>query len=207
MSEPDVDDPHFWENHYREDFTPWDLRSPTPTLVHLVDQGILTPFGRVILLGCGRGHDAVFLAHSGFEVTAVDFAPSAVADLRTGAEKEGVTVEIIQEDFFRLGDAYRERFDIAYEYTSYCAIRPSRRPEYVDLLYRLLKPGGLVVGLFFPADGRRGGPPFAVTVDEIHRLFEGRFSIESLTFPETSVSPRRGKEFLALIRKKSPVQP
>lgn len=202
MSNGDVDSPEFWEAMYKNERTPWDLQSPTPTLVHLVEAGTLAPPGSVAVLGCGRGHDAVFLARQGFDVTAVDFAPSAVAYLRELAAQEGVSLAILEMDFFHLPQTHREAFDYVYEYTAYCAIRPVRRDEYVDLVYHILKPGGLLVGLFFPADGRTGGPPFAVSLDEIHQRFDGRFSIESLAYPATSVPPRRGKEFLALIRKK-----
>ena len=202
MPDHDVDNSEFWESRYSNDTTPWDLSGPTPTLVNLVEEGVLAPPARVILLGCGRGHDAVFLADRGFDVTAVDFAPSAAAEVRNLAAQEGVPLTVLETDFFELPDTCDEAFDYVYEYTSYCAIRPERREEYVDLLYRILKPGGLLVGLFFPADGRSGGPPFAVSIDEIHQRFQGRFAIESLAYPATTVSPRRGKEFLALIRKK-----
>ena len=69
----------FWENIYKKDDIGWDLNGPTPTFEKIALK--LKP-GKVIILGCGRGHDAITFAELGFEVTAVDFAPSAVSYLK-----------------------------------------------------------------------------------------------------------------------------
>ena len=37
----------------------------------------LTP-GKLCIIGCGRGYDAIMFAQKGFDVTAIDFAPSAI---------------------------------------------------------------------------------------------------------------------------------
>ena len=65
----------FWEDIYLADDTGWDLGEPTPVFDKIGDD---LPSGKVCILGCGRGYDAVMFAQKGFEVTAVDFAPSAV---------------------------------------------------------------------------------------------------------------------------------
>ena len=69
----------FWEDIYKKDDIGWDLNGPTPTFENIAST--LKP-GKVIILGCGRGHDAITFAKFGFEVTAVDFAPSAVSYLK-----------------------------------------------------------------------------------------------------------------------------
>ena len=68
----------FWENKYALDNTGWDLYGPTPVFDN-ISKNIKK--GKVCILGCGRGYDAVMFAERGFSVTAVDFAPSAVEAL------------------------------------------------------------------------------------------------------------------------------
>ena len=89
----------FWEDIYKKDDIGWDLNGPTPTFEKIAPK--LKP-GKVIILGCGRGHDAIIFAKLGFEVTAVDFAPSAVTYLKSLCDKKNVKVNIIQNDIFLL---------------------------------------------------------------------------------------------------------
>src|SRR5437879_3474546 len=46
--------------------------------------------GRVLDLGSGDGRNALVLAGKGFEVTAVDLAPAAIANLTRYAERAGL---------------------------------------------------------------------------------------------------------------------
>jgi methyl halide transferase len=86
-----------------------------------------------------------------------------------------------------------------------CAIDPTRRGEYADALTRLLKPGGIYIDLAFPLDGRKGGPPFAVTVPEVMNLFQARgFRLISHEIPADSIRPRRGAEELLIFQKEKP---
>jgi hypothetical protein len=65
----------------------------------------------------------------------------------------------------------------------------------------MLVAGGQFIALFFPLDDRRGGPPFAVSMDEVHRLFRKKLELVSVEAPLRSVTPRRGKELLTVWRK------
>ncbi|MGE0811091.1 MAG: class I SAM-dependent methyltransferase [Immundisolibacter sp.] len=51
------------------------------------------PRGRALDVACGLGATAIALAEAGFDVTAVDIAPTALARARTEAERRGVTVD------------------------------------------------------------------------------------------------------------------
>ncbi len=95
---------------------------------------------------------------------------------------------------------WNERYDIFLEYTFFCAIDPALRAEYAKAAQRLLKRGGFLVGLFFPLDGRSGGPPFAVEQKEITSLFEEHFEVQ-WEKPKASVKPRAEKELLGIFRK------
>ena len=65
-----------WDAAYRgQRPAPWDSGQPNSRLTEVVEDGTIKP-GRVAVLGCGSGTNAVFLATKGFEVTDLvgDFA-------------------------------------------------------------------------------------------------------------------------------------
>ena len=196
----DVNSARKWEADYARQTDGWDLGGPTPAFKRLILSGQLTP-GRMIVLGAGRGHDAREFARHGFQVTAVDFASQAAQEMQRLASPEA-PVEILQHDIFTLPESLNNSFDYVLEYTCFCAIDPKRRAEYADLVTRLLKPGGIYIDLAFPLDGRKGGPPFAVSAAEVMDLFQARgFNLVSRETPVDSISPRRGAEELLIFQK------
>jgi SAM-dependent methyltransferase len=196
----DVNSPRKWDENYESKTDGWDLGGPTPVFKQLISSRQLIP-GRMIVLGAGRGHDAREFARHGFQVTAVDFASQAVQEMHRLADPEA-PVEILQQDIFALPEVLDQSFDYVLEYTCFCAIDPKRRAEYADVVTRLLKPNGIYIDLAFPLDGRKGGPPFAVTESEIMDLFQERsFKLVSREKPAESISPRRHAEELFIYQK------
>ena len=200
----DVNSPRKWDTDYERQTDGWDLGGPTPVFKRLALDADrpLTP-GRMMVLCAGRGHDAREFARHGFQVTAVDFASQAVQEMQRLASPEA-PVEILQHDMFTLPDTFNDSFDYVLEYTCFCAIDPKRRAEYADLVTRLLKPNGIYIDLAFPLDGRKGGPPFAVSESEVIELFQDHgFKLLWRETPAESVSPRRHAEELFLFQKVS----
>ena len=198
----DVNSPRKWDENYVQGTDGWDLGRPTPIFQRLLSDRKLIP-GRLIVLGAGRGYDAREFARHGFQVTAVDFASQAIEETNRLASPEA-PVEIMQHDIFTLPESLNDSFDYVLEYTCFCAIDPKRRAEYADLVTRLLKPNGIYIDLAFPLDGRKGGPPFAVSALEILNLFQTRgFKLLSREKPVDSIKSRRGAEELFLFQKSS----
>ena len=196
----DVNSPQKWEADYARNTDGWDLSGPTPVFKRLAASRNLPP-GRMIVLGAGRGYDAREFARHGFQVTAVDFAPRAVSEMHRLSDP-AAPIEILQHDIFTLPQEMSNSFDYVLEYTCFCAIDPARRAQYADLVTRLLKPGGLYIDLAFPLDGRKGGPPFAVTETEVLDLFLQRgFKLLSREKPADSIKPRRHAEELFIFQK------
>jgi SAM-dependent methyltransferase len=196
----DVNSPSKWEADYQRGTDGWDLGGPTPIFKRLADSGRFKP-GRMIVLGAGRGHDAREFSRHGFEVTAVDFSSYAVEQMRKLVDPHA-PIDILQHDIFTLPVELNHSFDYLLEYTCFCAIDPKRRAEYADVVNRLLKPNGIYIDLAFPLDGRKGGPPYAVTESEIFNLFESHgFKLLSREKPADSVKPRRHAEELFIFQK------
>lgn len=196
-----VNDHSFWEDLYNKDDIGWDLNGPTPTFKKIVSK--LNP-GKVIILGCGRGHDAITFAKLGFMVTAVDFAPSAINYLKRLCKKENVNVNIIKNDFFLLDESFNNYFDYAIEQTCYCAIDPKRRKEYEKLVFRILNSSGSLIGLWYPIDKviSDGGPPWGVSIPKLKDIFSKNWVIRNESFSDLSVAKRKNREKLIIFKKK-----
>lgn len=196
-----VGSPEFWNELYLSGRAEWDLGTPTPAFEDLLKANRHAP-GKMLVLGSGKGHDAVLFAQHGFDVTAVDSSDEAIKHARQLAAEKGVAINIVQEDMFDYSFGIADEFDYVLEYVTYCAIDPSRRPEYAAMIPSLMNDSGKFIALFFPLDDRTDGPPFSVSMDEISRLFGRKMELISLGAPPNSVAPRKGKELLTVWRKK-----
>ena len=196
----EVNHSQFWEDIYLENDTGWDLKGVTPFFDSISNELIQ---GKVCILGCGRGYDAIMFAKKGFDVTAVDFAPTPISELNKLAIEKSVTITTVQDDIFSLVGKYPDTFDYVIEQTCFCAIHPNRRKEYEIIVRTILKPGGKLVGLWFPLDKSQeeGGPPFGTTIDEVKSIFNSGWKIEKEEFPSQSVEPRKGREKLIIFKK------
>ena len=195
----EVDHSKFWEDIYLEDDAGWDLKGITPVFDSISNE--LIP-GKVCIVGCGRGYDAIMIAQKGFEVTAVDFAPSAINAVKNLAFDVDVKVNIVEADIFSLTHEHMNTYDFIIEQTCFCAIHPSRRKEYEELVRSILKPGGKLIGLWFPLDKKldEGGPPWGTSIDEVKSVFNIGWEVEKEEFQDLSIEPRKGREKLIIFK-------
>ena len=190
----------YWQVNYDGGRLPWDLGGPTPVFQRLAGSGMFPP-GRMLVLGAGTGHDARLFARHGFQVTAVDFAPGAVAAM-TALSDPLAPVDIRQADLFELPAEFDQAFDTVLEYVCFCAIDPAKRPDYARAVDGVLRPGGLVLALAFPVFSGPGGPPFAVNPDEFAGLFiEKGYHVVHREVPADSIKPRKANEELLVLQK------
>jgi SAM-dependent methyltransferase len=198
----DVNSADKWEMDYQRGGDGWDLGGPNPVFRNFLASEQIPP-GKMIVVCSGRGHDAREFARHGFQVTAVDFSRTAAQEMEN-LNNPVSPVEILQQDLFDLPIHFNETFDYMLEYTCYCAIDPQRREEFADLAARLLKPGGLYISLAYPVSQHAGGPPFAISVPEVLKLFQERgFKLVERRLPSDSVPARRGAEELLLLQKET----
>ena len=192
--------PQFWEELYQTNYDKWDLKEATPIFKQLATE---LPLGRVCIIGCGRGYDAIEFAKIGFQVTAIDFAPSAISSLKNMANLMEVSLEIIRKNIFDLLPKYHNSFDYVLEQTCFCAIHPSRRKEYETIVKGILKMGGHLVGLWFPLDKdlEQGGPPYGTSIEEVKSTFDSGWEIKKEEFSEYSIKPRKGREKLVIFKR------
>ncbi|HIK46282.1 MAG TPA: methyltransferase domain-containing protein [Leptolyngbyaceae cyanobacterium M65_K2018_010] len=192
-SSPAPLNPDAWERRYQEGTTHWDLGQPAPALRALLESAAAPPAGTAIALGAGRGHDALLFAQRGFQVTAVDFAPSAMQILAQEAATLNLSLKLLERNIFDLVPEFTGQFNYVIEHTCFCAIDPALRPAYVQLVADLLAPQGELLAVFF-THNRPGGPPFGVTKAELQQLFAPYFDLLTLEPALVSVPSRQGEE-------------
>jgi len=185
-----------WEARYQDGHTRWDLGQPAPGFAAWLGGDQAPPPGRAVVLGAGRGHDALLFARHGFAVTAVDFAPSAMAATAAAADAANLSVTCIERNIFDLVPTWAGQFDYVIEHTCFCALDPNLRKAYRDLVVALLKPQGSLLAVFF-THSRPGGPPFGSTAVELRQLFSPSFHIQRLEPNAHAIASRRGEEHVA----------
>ena len=191
-----------WQGAWKEGRTPWDAGSSPPALLSLLDRG-LVPGGRVLVPGCGSGYDLATLAREDREVVGIDLSEEARrAFARSHAGLPGTVVyEVV--DFFEYEPG--RGFDLAWDYTFFCALDPSQRSHWADAIARMINASGTLATLLFPHEdpiSEREGPPWPVNEALVGELLEETFeSLEVREVPRSHAG-REGKERLALWRRR-----
>ena len=192
----------FWDEKYLNKEDTWELNHPTRVFVDLLNSPLKLKKGKLLVLGCGSGNDAILFAEKGFKVTANDFSSEAISRAKKNAEVRRAKIEFVQKDLFDLGDLFPEKFDFVLEYTTYCAIDPSRRIEYREIVHKVLRNTGLFIALFFPLKNKAGHyPPFSVDAIETYNIFSENFKLKYFEKPKSSVKPRLNNEVLMIWEK------
>lgn len=157
-----------WEALYQQEDTGWDRGVISPALKHWFEAGDIAPSQRILIPGCGRGYEVVELAKRGFDVTALDLAPSAVAAVKQALRDANLTATLVCSDLFDYQP--KHSFDIVYEQTCLCALPVEQRESYEQCLYSWLKSNGVLLFSMMQT-GEEGGPPFHCDWLDMHGLF------------------------------------
>ena len=165
--QPGSEENNYWENRYQQGQTGWDRGDVSPSLLHWLESGLLKPC-RILVPGCGNGHEVAILAEKGFDVVAIDIAPTPIENLRKTLKNRQLKAELIQTDFFTW--ELEKPFDAIYEQTSLCALHPDEWGEYEKCLFNWLKSKGKLFAQFMQTEVE-GGPPFHCDIAVMTELF------------------------------------
>ena len=193
--------PKDWNAAYEKDDMPWDKGVAAPPLRAFLATHQIT--GRVLVPGCGLGHDVRLLAEQGASVVGMDIAPGAVRKAQAIAAVGGASFEAA--DFLDLPSEYNQQFDVVVEHTCLCALDRKERGAYVRSVRQVLKSGGTYLAVFYRVvadyDGSR--PPHPISAEEIEALFGEAFEMIERFIPEVSYPSRpTGSEEVCLMRKR-----
>lgn len=198
---PEVDQEKWWTDVYVNEVNPrWNLAEPAEALKDMLPR-LKLPKSRILVLGCGEGHDAALFAQSGHVVTGIDVSPEAIARAKKNyAHLSNLKFEM--QDIFNLGTEYNEAYDYIFEHTCFCAINPTRRQEMVKIWNRVLAPGGHLMGVFFCWD-KPEGPPFGGSEWELRQRLNKYYEFIFWGRWRKSLLRRQGRELFIFAKKKN----
>ena len=192
-----------WQRRYEQNDTPWDKGAPAPALVRYLEKKAIT--GRVLVPGCGKGHEVRALANQpDCAAVGLDLSPAAVAEASRLAAQSGTasSASFIVGDFFHLPAEMKGSFDWVVEHTCFCAIEPRQRPDYILAASSALRAAGKIFGIFYLNPDTETGPPFAVSTEELTNLFEPHFRLLEQWVPMESFPGRENRELIRIMQKR-----
>lgn len=187
FNERDPQSPAFWDERFGKQCTPWD-RGGVPQALR--DFVAAAPAPLVTLIpGCGSAYELAFLAGAGWDATAIDFSPAAVAAGKAAVGQ--YAARVVEADFFTWQPA--RPLQLIYERAFLCAMPRARWPDVAARWAALLPPGGLLAGFFFFDDAPKG-PPFGIARAQLDALLAPCFDCEAELAVADSIPVFQGKE-------------
>ncbi len=186
----------FWTGYYAQDNTPWDIGKVSPAISDTINQ-LKIQRSNILVLGCGLGHDAGWIADQGHIVTGVDYSDEAIKKAKALYPK----VNFIKADAFNLPEDFKDSFDLVIEHTLYCAINPAKRKDLIKSWLSCLRDDGHLLGVFFVGH-KPSGPPFATTEYELKKNLDKKLQLMYWTRWQSSVDIRQGTELMIYAQKK-----
>jgi SAM-dependent methyltransferase len=189
-----------WDELYRKGEVFWDRGAPSPPLRQYLERHAVR--GRALVPGCGHGHEVALAVEYGLDATGLDIAPTAVTAAR--ALYPQLASRFVVGDLFDPPAGLRGAFDVVLEHTCLSGLHPSLRPHYRRGIDLTLRPGGLLIGVWYidpqlaPGDA---GPPFPCRVPELTALFARDYEIREDYVPEVAFANRVGRERVCVLRR------
>jgi hypothetical protein len=163
----DPSSPAFWDERFERKFTPWDAGGVPQALR---DFAAASAPLTTLIPGCGSAYELAFLAGQGWDATAIDFSPAAVAQGKQAAGPHAARV--VEADFFSWQPA--GPLQLIYERAFLCAMPRAMWPQVAARWAQLLAPGTLLAGYFFFDDAPKG-PPFGISRAQLDSLLQADF--------------------------------
>ncbi len=150
---------------------PWDRRAPSRFLLQWAEQRGLAGDGRTgLVVGCGLGEDAEYIAGLGYQTVAFDISPTAIATARRRFPDSAVrytTANLLDPPA-----AWHRAFDLVVESLTLQALPDPPRREAIARVGDLVATGGTLICIARARDDGEAvaGPPWALTRSEIDAL-------------------------------------
>jgi SAM-dependent methyltransferase len=178
---------------------PWDRGEPSHYLTQWATDRGLTGAGRsAVIVGCGLGEDAEFIAGLGFQTTAFDISPTAITTARSRFPDSPVRYQAA--DLLNPPSAWLLAFDLVVESLILQALPDPPRREAIAKLGNLVAPDGtlIVIARAREPEQEVDGPPWALSRSEIDALTQTGLEpvkIEDLNDPHMPWPRRWRAEF------------
>ncbi|MFW9263388.1 class I SAM-dependent methyltransferase [Nostoc sp. CALU 546] len=166
---------------------PWAKLAPHPYLQDWFTSH--EPFAsgqKALVIGCGLGDDAQALASLGFEVTAFDISPTAIAWCQKRFPNS--TVNYIVADLLAIPSQWHQAFNFVFECRNIQALPLNVRYEVISSVASLVAPSDtlLLITRVRDTEAEPDGPPWALSNSELAQFENlGLCQVEQLMFLES----------------------
>ncbi|MHC5822229.1 MAG: class I SAM-dependent methyltransferase, partial [Nostoc sp.] len=166
---------------------PWAKLAPHPYLQDWLTNHEPFAFGqKALVIGCGLGDDAEALVNLGFEVTAFDISPTAIAWCQQ--RFPGSTVNYVVADLLAIPSQWYQAFDFVFECRNIQALPLNVRSWVISSVTSVLAPSGtlLMITRVRDTEAEPDGPPWPLSNSELAQFKNlGLYQVEQLVFLES----------------------
>jgi len=179
-----------WDVAYAGDAPPpWDIGRPQPVFVAVADAGGLS--GRVLDVGCGTGEHTLLAVERGADASGIDLSVRAIEQARAKASSRRLDARFDVADALTLA-APETPYDVVIDSGVFHVFDDHGRTTYVDVLRRVLRPGGAVYLMCFSDSQPGDWGPRRVSADELRTAFADGWAVD-LERTTMSVNPIEGR--------------
>lgn len=189
-----------WEEKYLKGEVFWDRGESSLPMRQYLERHSVS--GRAVVPGCGRGHEVALAVAHGLDALGLDIAPTGVAEAK--ARYPELAERFVVGDLFDPPEAMRGVFDLVLEHTCMSALPPELRGDYRRGVDLLLRPGGVLIGVWFinpELDPGYEGPPYPFSVEALTALFAEGYEVIEDYVPEVAFEGREGRERVRVLRR------
>ena len=200
-------DTQFWQDKWQRNEIGFHLPRPHPLLQRYLPALALDEGARLLLPLCGKTLDIGWLLSQGLEVIGIELSELAVQQLFNELGVQPTTtswpggtcyrapgVTLYQGDFFQLAAAELGAVDAIYDRAALVALPDAMRRRYAARLAELtLAAPQLLITLEYD-QAKMAGPPFAVTAEEVGRLYGDLYEMRELSRTEIIDKEERFRE-------------
>ena len=192
-----------WDEIYRKGEVFWNKGAPSPPMRQYLERHPVR--GPTLVPGCGHGHEVALAVAHGLDAIGLDIAPTGIAEARGLYPK--IAERFVVGDLFNPAAEMRGAFDVVLEHTCLSGLPPALRADYRRGMDLTLRPGGLLIGVWFinpDLDPGDEGPPFPLSVPDLTALFADGYEIVDDYVPEVAFDTRVGRERMRVLRRLGP---
>ena len=150
---------------------PWAKNATRPYLQDWLETYAPQAQGKsALVIGCGLGDDAETLANLGYQVTAFDIAPTAIAWCQQRFPQ--TSVNYLVADLFALDSSWRHCFDLVYECRNIQALPLDVRSQVIGAIAPLVAEEGILLVITRWRDHHTlpEGPPWPLSDRELSQF-------------------------------------
>ncbi|MDF2675019.1 MAG: hypothetical protein K0R09_3288 [Clostridiales bacterium] len=172
---------HAYNERYKkvhEEGLLWFSKEPTPEVLEWIKYYNIRIKDEICEIGCGEGRDSLYLAQSGYCITAIDSSEEAIKKCKDLSREKGLNVNWIVKDALEIGDGSEfKKFKWIYTIaTLHMLVDDEDRIKFLTSIYNLLEPSGklLLLSLGDGVNERSSDISTAFELQERNHMWTGR---------------------------------